>query len=76
MDAEQVKWYLTQLGRVTSKYFYLKQWRTSNNVFDGVVLKQSDYSYPKGWKMIYSRPCSVQTEFFEALYQVAIRDDK
>ena len=70
MDAMQVKWYFKQLEKITGRYFYLKQWRTSNNVFDGVVLKQSDYPYPKKWGEIYARPCRVQTEFFEALYRV------
>jgi putative sugar O-methyltransferase len=71
MNIEQIKWYFKQLGRVTGKYFYTKQWRNSNNIFDEVVLGQSDYAYPENWEMIFSRPCRVQTEFFEALYQVS-----
>lgn len=71
MGTEQVKWYFMQLRRLTSQYFYLKQWRSSNNCFDGVVLNQGDYPYPKNWRNIYSRPCSVQAEFFEALFEVS-----
>ena len=70
MDAKQVAWYFRQLARVTGAFFYLKQWRSSNNVFDGVVLNQGDYPIPKKWAEVYSRPCRVQTEFFEALYRV------
>jgi len=70
MRADQVQWYFKQLGRVTRRYFYMKQWRTSTNVFDGVVLKEGDYPCPKNWTAIFSRPCRVQTEFFEACYQV------
>ncbi len=71
MDAKQVAWYFKQLARVTGAFFYLKQWRSSNNVFDGVVLNQRDYPIPKKWAEVYSRPCRVQTEFFEALYRVS-----
>jgi putative sugar O-methyltransferase len=70
MSNEQIQWYFPQIGRVTGQYFYMKQWRTSSNVFDGTVLQESDYPYPKNWRQIYSRPGRVQTEFFEALYQV------
>ncbi len=69
MDAKQVKWYFKQLERVTGGHFYFKQWHTSNNVFDGVVFEQGDYPYPKTWTQVYSRPCSVQREFFEAMYK-------
>jgi putative sugar O-methyltransferase len=72
MDTKQVKWYFKQIERVTAGYFYLKQWRTSNNVFDGVVFKQGDYPYSKNWTQLYARPCSVQSEFFEAMYKVGM----
>jgi len=70
MRTDQVQWYFTQLERVTRRYFYVKQWRTSTNVFDEVVLKEANYPWPKKWRPIFSRPCRVQTEFFEACYQV------
>lgn len=69
MDTKQVKWYFKQIERVTAGYFYLKQWRTSNNVFDGVVFEQGDYPYSRNWTQLYARPCSVQSEFFEAIYK-------
>jgi putative sugar O-methyltransferase len=71
MDAKQVKWYFKQLERVTGGHFYFKQWHTSNNIFDGVVFEQGDYPYPKTWTQLYSRPCSVQREFFEAMYKAS-----
>ncbi|TAN73556.1 MAG: putative sugar O-methyltransferase [Gallionella sp.] len=71
MGKEQIDWYFWQLGRVTKRHFYMKQWRTSNNIFDGVQLEESDYPCPANWRKLYSRPCSVQSEFFEALYKVS-----
>ncbi|MDB5813303.1 MAG: putative sugar O-methyltransferase [Rhodocyclales bacterium] len=74
MSTEQIDWYFGQLNRLTAKYFYHKQWNSSSNIFDGVVVNKEDYPYPKSWREIYSRPCSVQNEFFEALYQVSTSD--
>src|SRR5574340_857855 len=71
MGKEQIDWYFKQLGRVTNRYFYMKQWRVSNNVFDGVLLNEDDYPCPGNWRKVYSRPCSVQNDLFEALYAIA-----
>jgi hypothetical protein len=71
MSSGQIAWYFEELNRVTAKYFYHKQWRISKNIFDGIVVSQDDYPYPEHWHEIYSRPCRVQNEFFEALYQVS-----
>ncbi|MFA5159626.1 MAG: putative sugar O-methyltransferase [Candidatus Omnitrophota bacterium] len=69
MGIKQIEWYFSQLKRITDGYFYTKQWRRFNNVFDKTVLNETDYPYPETWRKMYSRPCAVQTEFFEALYQ-------
>ena len=70
MKLEQIDWYFKQINRLTSGYFYTKQWNTSPNPFDNLILRKTDYPYPEHWKTSYSRQCLVQTEFFEALFKV------
>ena len=69
MGRDQIAQYFEQLERLTSLFFYTKQWQISNNVFDGVLLKEEDYPFGKNWTKVYSRSCPVQSDFFEALYQ-------
>ncbi len=70
MAKNQLEWYFEQLGRVTKRYFYTKQWKNSKNPYDGIELSESDYPVPSTWNQIYSRTCVVQSEFFETLYAV------
>ena len=70
MGLNQIKQYFEELERITSKYFYMKQWRLSKNVFDETELCENDYPYPGSWRKLYSRPCAIQTDFFEAMYKV------
>lgn len=73
MNVEQIRWYFSQMDRLTDKYFYMKQWKVSQNPFDGLILKKDDYPFFVNWQKIYSRDCAIQTEFFETLYQVNIQ---
>lgn len=70
MSLEQIKAYYAQIDRVTRQWFYTKQWNSSKNPFDNLVLNKSDYPTYENWKEIYSRDCVIQREFFETLYQV------
>ena len=74
MSLDQIQWYFKQINRLTSKYFYTKQWQVSKNPFDGFMLRKEDYVFFKDWHEIFSRNCAVQNEFFEMLYQVHIHD--
>lgn len=70
MNLEQIKSYYEQIDRVTRQWFYTKQWNSSKNPFDNLVLNKADYPRYENWKEVYSRDCVIQTEFFETLYQV------
>ncbi len=70
MKLEQIGWYFSQINRITRGHFYMKQWDASQNPFDDLILKKSDYPCPEQWKEIYSRQCVIQTDFFETIYQV------
>lgn len=68
MRQEQIDAYMQMLERLTRGYFYMKQWKVSRNAFDRTQLTEKDYSVSARWSVLYSRPCAVQTDFFEALY--------
>ncbi len=70
MRIEQIDFYLREVDRHCSGTFYTKQWKSSTNPFDGVVIERDDYPIPRRWAPIYSRDHAIQTGFFEALYEV------
>ena len=55
---------------MTRGHFYTKQWIQSKNPFDKLVLTEADYPVRPHWRKVYSRPCAVQSQFFEALYDI------
>lgn len=70
MRIEQIEFYLAEVDRHCVGAFYTKQWKSSTNPFDGVVIERHDYPIPQHWSTIYSRNHPIQTGFFEALYRV------
>ncbi len=70
MNLQQIDWYFTEVDRLTSRYFYTKQWNESKNPFDNLLLKKEDYPNRVNWEPVYSRDCEIQKEFFETLYRV------
>jgi len=70
MRIEQIEFYLREVDRHCVGAFYTKQWKSSSNPFDRVVIKREDYPIPEHWSTIYSRDHPIQTAFFEALYSV------
>jgi len=70
MTREQIKYYYSQIDRLAPGHFFTKQWKHSKNPFDGIVIDEADYPVLPGWKKLYSRSCTVQSDFFEALYEI------
>ncbi len=68
MSRQQIERYLQEVNRLTERAFYHKQWKVSQNPFDGIEITEGDYSMPEAWRKIYHRDCNVQTGFFEAMY--------
>lgn len=69
MTRQQIESYFHLLERVTRGHFYMKQWKTSHNVFDRISLSEADYPVSPRWERLYSRPSRVQTDFFETMYR-------
>ena len=70
MVPRQIQAYLELIDRLTSGWFYSKQWRASRNRYDRVVIRENDYPIPNSWHEIYRRRPAVQRTFFEALYSI------
>jgi putative sugar O-methyltransferase len=70
MRLEQIKYYLNVADRLTSQYFYMKQWIEWRNPADNFVIRENDYPIPETWSQMYWRKCAVQTYFFETLHRL------
>lgn len=70
MTREQIEYYFAEIGRGTRGHFYMKQWKKSQNPFDGLVLTEKDYPFRPRWRKLYSREGAVQSDFFEALHEI------
>jgi putative sugar O-methyltransferase len=70
MTREEIDYYFAEMQRVSRGHLYTKQWIQSKNPFDNLVLTEADYPVRPHWRKVYSRPCNVQSNFFEALYDI------
>ena len=70
MRIDQITYYFAEIDRLVRGHFYTKQWKVSYIPQEEVTIRQEDYPVLPHWRSIYSRPCAVQTPFFEALYQI------
>lgn len=71
MRPEQIGHYFQKIAQhAEAGYFYTKQWSHWRNPSDEVVISHDDYPVPSSWATVFDRPHMVQTQFFEALYQV------
>jgi putative sugar O-methyltransferase len=68
MTLNQVQAYFAMIDRLTRGYFYSKQWFTSVNPFDDLMIRHDQYPVPEYWRRVYQRPAGVQRLFFEAMY--------
>lgn len=68
MTLNQIDAYLKLVDRLTSGFFYTKQWFVSRNPSDNLTIRHTDYPIPAHWRELYLRPAKVQTTFFEAMY--------
>ncbi len=68
MRLDQITHYFGEISRLTRKLFYTKQWQVSTIPEDNVVITAEDYPVSLEWRCLFHRACTVQTNFFEALY--------
>ncbi len=73
MSMQQVEHYLQTFSRLSSKYVYLKQWSEWLNPSDQVQFSRQHFDLDANWTLLYDRIDSVQSLFFERLWQKQIR---
>ena len=70
MRMDQITYYYKLIDRLTSGYFYSKQWKVSEIPNENVTIRESDYPVYKNWEKIYWRECKIQIRFFESLFKI------
>ena len=60
---DQIRYYFSEIERVTRRYFYFKQWKETTVPFENVVVREADYPVGKDWSLILSQQCKVQQRF-------------
>ena len=70
MRLDQIRYYFTEIERLTRKYFYFKQWKETTVPFENETIREADYPIGQDWKLINRQQCVVQHKFFEALYEL------
>ena len=71
MRMDQIKYYFRLIDRLTTGYFYSKQWKVSKIPYENIIIKESDYPIYPNWTKNYSRECAVQVRFFESLFRIS-----
>jgi hypothetical protein len=74
MRMDQVRYYFSEIERLTRKYFYFKQWKETTVPFENETIREADYPIGSDWKLLNRQQCKVQAKFFEALYELPGRD--
>ena len=69
MSLSQVNHYLGMFSRLTSGYVYLKQWSEWFNPADQMKYSKETFKLDGPWQLLYDRPDSVQSLFFERLWK-------
>ena len=71
MRMDQIRYYFTEIERLTRKYFYFKQWQETTIPFENETIREADYPVPADWRLVNRQQCKVQAKFFEALYELS-----
>lgn len=67
MNLDKINFYLFLMNRLTSGYFYSKQWYSTVIPFDNIPITYKDYKVPG--ENIFFRTARPQIRFFEGLYK-------
>jgi putative sugar O-methyltransferase len=73
MRRDQIEHYYRQIERhAAGGCFYTKQWRRWHNPDDDITVDHDDYPVRTSWRVLFDRQHPIQTEFFEALYELRV----
>jgi len=70
MRLDQIRYYFSEIDRLTRKYFYFKQKTLTTIPIEKQIIREADYPVREHWRLIFRRQCEVQKDFFEALYEL------
>ncbi|MDG2375376.1 MAG: putative sugar O-methyltransferase [Woeseiaceae bacterium] len=70
MRMDQIRYYFSEVERLTRRYFYFKQWKETTVPFENNTVREADYPVGEHWQLINRQQCEVQHKFFEALYKL------
>lgn len=70
MRMDQIRYYFTEIQRLTRRYFYFKQWKETTVPFENETVREADYPIGQDWTLLNRQQCEVQHKFFEALYEL------
>lgn len=73
MTPDQIAHYFKLIDRNTSGWFFSKQWISSQNADDDLVINKNDYPVPKSWIELFNRTNALNPDFFEVLYMIGDR---
>src|SRR5262245_18093840 len=69
MRRDQIRHYMTQMGRTVRSVLYLKQQKDYVNPVDNLVIGKDDYPVPDGWAPGEERFDMINPGFFERVYR-------
>ncbi|OGE33572.1 hypothetical protein A3D83_01210 [Candidatus Daviesbacteria bacterium RIFCSPHIGHO2_02_FULL_41_10] len=70
MTRKQIKYYFSEINRLSKGYFYTKQWRKSRTS-DNQFIREDEYPIPKNWRIMHRRRRHpIQNMFFDSLYKI------
>ena len=70
MRMDQIKYYFSEIDRLTRRSFSFNQWQETPIPFENETITEADYPIRENWRLINRQQCKVQTYFFEALYEL------
>lgn len=70
MRMDQIRYFFDAIDRLTTHFFYSKQWKLSTVPYEDIQIGEEDYPVKPEWEEVFHRDCNVQTQFFEALYRL------
>jgi putative sugar O-methyltransferase len=69
MTVDQVNAYLRDFQRLSSRYIFLKQWKTWKNPLDGTDLSIDDYRLMPNWKVVLDKGDQIVPMFFNRAWK-------
>jgi hypothetical protein len=50
MRLDQIRYYFGEIERLTTNYFYFKQWKETTNPFENETINEADYPVREDWQ--------------------------